>query len=799
MYRCCKNALRLLLLASAVSSATFAQGLKDLINVIPLRSGEADTLLASDVFYAKNYDIKFTPNTDIDVNYDNSTKNIVLKPRTGTEGLVLVEFSHDGKKYQLPVNVNVLQTQKFTYKASGDEKGIYLFGSFNGWNRNNLPMSDNDGDKVYETEIQVEPGRYEYKYFIDGQEIVDPANPDKVSNGMGSFNNIVTVPQRFTKKAYLHVMSFDSKGGKLNFRFLYEKEGQSEKLQPSQLTALLNNEKIDASALTINDNYVTVSLDKKFFSGDDVIRVAVKQGGQTTNVQTVMLQDGKPLGTTAAQKNSSWHDAVIYSVMIDRFANGDKKNDNPLKHPELSDKANYNGGDLKGLLDKINEGYFDRLGVNTLWLSPVYDNTNTVYQEYPAPHRYFTGYHGYWPTDNYNVEEHFGSLDLLKKVVETAHKHNIKILLDFVANHVHVEHPLYKEHPDWFGSFILPDGRKNLRLWDEYRLTTWFETYLPKFDYQNSEAALKYTTDNAVWWLKEIKVDGFRQDAVKHIPYVLWRTLTRKVKEEVEIPMNKKVYQVGETFGSYDLISSYVNSGQLSAQFNFNLYDTAIPVFSDSTASFSGLDNQMKQTFSVYGVNHLMANLMDSHDKVRFIAYADGDIVGDPGELAWNNPPKVDDPMSYKKTELYLAYMATIPGLPTVYYGDEIGLTGASDPDNRRMMKFGSQLDSNEKSMLENTGKIFNLRKNNSALRYGDFQTLNADKYTYAYLRSDVNQRVLVVLNKASRPMDVTVKLPSAYRIKNAKELPAGKTFSVENDGLKVSLPAYGWQVLSLQ
>ncbi len=170
--------------------------------------------------------------------------------------------------------------------------------------------------------------------------------------------------------------------------------------------------------------------------------------------------------------------------------------------------------------------------------------------------------------------------------------------------------------------------------------------------------------------------------------------LTKKIKERIEIPDETKVYQIGETFGGYDLISSYVSNGQLKSQFNFNLYDTAIPVFLQKESSFELLDLQMQKTFQVYGVNHLMGNLVSSHDKIRYMAYADGDLEindGRASEIAWKNPPKVDHPSSYDKLKLHLAYILTIPGVPVIYYGDEIGMTGASDPDNRRMMRFDNE------------------------------------------------------------------------------------------------------------
>ncbi|MBP1683698.1 MAG: hypothetical protein H6Q27_1265, partial [Ignavibacteriaceae bacterium] len=372
---------------------------------------------------------------------------------------------------------------------------------------------------------------------------------------------------------------------------------------------------------------------------------------------------------------------------------------------------------------KINEGYFDQLGINTFWISPIVDNTNKAYREYPPPHRYYTGYHGYWPISLERVEEHFGDMNLVKKLVETAHNENIKVLWDYVAHHVHEEHPLWKKHRDWFGMLELPDGRKNLRLWDEYRLTTWFEPYMPSFDYTSSKEALETMTDNAVWWLTETNADGFRHDAVKHVPNEFWRLLTKKIKEKIELPDETKVYQIGETFGGYDLISSYVSNGQLSSQFNFNLYDTAIPVFLDSESSFEMLDNQMQKTFQVYGVNHLMGNLVSSHDKIRYMAYADGDLEindGRASDFAWTNPPKVDNPSSYDKLKLHLAYILTIPGVPVIYYGDEIGMTGASDPDNRRMMRFDDDLNENEKQTFKDVSKIIHIRKNHPALRYGE-------------------------------------------------------------------------------
>ncbi|HEX9252347.1 MAG TPA: alpha-amylase family glycosyl hydrolase, partial [Ignavibacteriaceae bacterium] len=324
----------------------------------------------------------------------------------------------------------------------------------------------------------------------------------------------------------------------------------------------------------------------------------------------------------------------------------------------------------------------------------------------------------------------------------------------------------------------------------------------PSFDFVGSYEALEFMTDNGVWWLKVTGADGYRHDAVKHVPNEFWRLLTKKIKCEIAIPENKTIYQIGESFGGIDMIASYVNNGQLSAQFNFNLYDVAVPTFLDEKASFKLLDYQMQKSFQVFGYNNLMGNIMDSHDKIRYMAYADGDLAindGRAGDFAWNNPLKVDDPKSYDKLELHLAYILTIPGIPIIYYGDEIGMTGAADPDNRRMMRFDDELNQYEKQTFNDVSKLIHIRKENSALRYGDFLTLQADENIYAFLRSDMNERILVVVNKNSNEQKLDFTLPGMYNITKANDLLTGKEFDVNNNRISFSVGGTGYLILKLE
>ncbi len=776
-----------------------AQRISDLIQPINLIAGQKDSVRVSDLFYSRNYNMKFVPDSLIKISYNLNSQLLYLTPNDNFEGMNLLEFKLDNIKYEIPVQVKMTQFHEFNYKPETEIKNVNLFGTFNGWNRQSLPMK-NGQDGVYHITIPLETGRYEYKFYVDGKEIADPADSLKTPSGVGDFNSVVFIAPRHNNKIFLRVIGKSFLNGAVVLKYFFDNGDQKEPLNISNIITLINNQKIKFSNIKIDGDYISVTVTREELKFNPIVRIAVNMRGQTSNIQTVRFINGKPAGE---ENNITLQDQIIYSIMIDRFYDGDSSNDKPVKLPGLSYKANYQGGDFQGIIDKINSGYFDSLGVNTLWLSPVVDNPDSAYREYPAPHRLYTGYHGYWPLHSYRVEEHFGTMALLKKLIRLAHQHKMKVLFDYVAHHVFIDNPIYKKHRDWFGSLYLPDGRKNLRLWDEERLTTWFDVYLPTFNYVGSKTAREAMTDNAIWWLKETNADGFRHDAVKHIPNSFWRLLTFKLKKEIEIPEKRNLFQIGETFGSYSLVSSYVNNGQLNAQFNFNLYDVAIPTFIDEKASFKPLADELNKSFQVYGYNNLMGNIMDSHDKVRFMAYADGEISlsgnVDPGEIGWNNPPAVKHESSYKKLKLYLSYLLTIPGIPVIDYGDEFGMTGAADPDNRRMMRFNNQLSDWEKAALSDVKKIIWIRKNNSALRYGDFQTIEADTACFVYLRSDMNERILVALNKSPFPKTIILKLPVVYNLNEAINLIDKEKSKITANSYTLTLPAFGYKFLELK
>lgn len=456
------------------------------------------------------------------------------------------------------------------------------------------------------------------------------------------------------------------------------------------------------------------------------------------------------------------------------------------------------GGDLAGINKAIEDGYFKNLGINTLWISPITQNPVTGFNEYPAPHRKFSGYHGYWPITLTTVDTRFGTREELHQVVTDAHGNGMNVILDFVSHHAHQDYPVFKAHPDWITPLDLPGGKKNIRIWDEQRLTTWFDVFLPTFDLTKPEVAAM-VSDSATFWIKEYKLDGFRHDAAKHVPENYWRTLTKKLNEQVMIPEERTIYQIGETFGSRDLVGSYINPGMLDAQFEFNLYWDIKSAFAMDNYSFRDLNYSLLQTFSYYGEHNLMGNITGNQDMPRFISFASGALSfsEDPGEAGWKRDIQVKDTLGYYKLASLQAFNMTIPGIPVIYYGDEFGMAGAGDPDNRRMMKFDS-LTRQEQALKETTAKLAKLRGGNLALIYGDFKTLKVSEKTYIFMRNYFNQAAFVIFNKDKNPKQLEFDIPE--RFASAKLAPQfGKQMKLENGKVTVEMPGNSFEIIISQ
>lgn len=210
-------------------------------------------------------------------------------------------------------------------------------------------------------------------------------------------------------------------------------------------------------------------------------------------------------------------------------------------------------------------------------------------------------------------------------------------------------------------------------------------------------------------------------------------------------------------------INSFIGPNRLDGQFEFPLYDSLLATFGTQTEDFASLEISAAASDRVFGAETTMSPLLGNHDKSRFLAYADGDLpdLKEPDEfvIGWSKPPKVDHASSYDKLCLAFTFVLTSPGAPTIYYGDEVGMTGAQDPDNRRWLTSPKSLSAGERKVQAHVAKLSALRTAHPALRYGSRRCLLANQNTYAVVRAYFNDRILILYNRSEKPCEFNLKV----------------------------------------
>lgn len=521
---------------------------------------------------------------------------------------------------------------------------------------------------------------------------------------------------------------------------------------------LVQNRLLKDAVKDNEDGTYTINLKQakkvKGLNGRTYLRVYAADSVALYNDILVPLQDGKPVTEASQLTRHDVNNQILYSLMIDRFENGNPTNDEKLNQPDVLDRVDYQGGDLAGITKKINEGWFDQLGVNTLWISPITQNPHSAWGQYTNPDTKFSGYHGYWPIFNTKIDNRFGTDAELKEMLASAHAHNINVVLDYVANHMHIQSPTLQEHPDWVTDSLLPDGRRNFELWDEARLTTWFDKHIPSLDLERPEVC-DAMTDTALYWVSNYDFDGYRHDACKHIPLDYWRMFTHKMKSRFP---ERPLWMIGETYGDPELIGSYVKTGMLNAQFDFNIYHTAVDVLGKEGVSMRRMARVVEQSLAAYGDHHTMGNISGNHDKCRFISLAGGAVSWDENDkdAGWHRSigvtadgDKDKEEIAYRKALLLEVINFGIPGVPCVYQGDEYGQPGANDPDNRRMMRFEG-LNEREQAFRKDMEVLIAMRRTKMPLIYGDYNLLLVDDVHYVFSRTYMGETITFVINNSA-------------------------------------------------
>ena len=664
------------------------------------------------------------------------------------QGFGALELRLNGRAAHVPVLSSTQQS--FTYTMPSDYQehtDVRIMGAFNGWSRTSHPLAlDRNGQ--WSIELLLPEGQHPYQLVVDGQEMPDPVNPHKVDNGFGGFNSILTMEGN-GENIELAAIGFG--GNQVHDVRLLGTPG-------ARVWGWWENQLYATTTLGEDGTGVVRIPAQAYGSGRSNLRLWANGDGKPSHEVRIPLMDGIPIDSPAQLTRQDWEGQVLYFMLVDRFKNADRTNDSPVDDPSVLPQANDQGGDLAGIRKALDGGYFDDLGVTALWISPITTNPDSAYGYWQDPSTdvtsRFSGYHGYWPISNTQIDPRFGTRTTFNDLVDAAHDKGMNFLLDYVANHVHEAHPLYKEHPDWATDLYLPDGRENTQLWDDERLTTWFDTFMPTLNLEREDVA-EAMSDSAAWWVLNSNIDGFRHDATKHIPLSFWRLLTQKVKRHTA-GTGRRIYQIGETYGSAELIGSYLGSGLIDAQFDFNLYDKAIVAFGKENAGFSDLIQVAEEGLSQYGAHHLMGTITGNQDRPRFASLAEGTVRWDEDHklAGWTREIKREGMRGHQAMRMLTAFNMSMPGVPCIYQGDEYADVGGNDPDNRRMVRFDN-LDLEEKRTREMAARWVALRRSRMSMMFGQTKLSSPAPQLLKITRQYLDETTTIFFNQSDVPVEI--------------------------------------------
>ena len=474
-------------------------------------------------------------------------------------------------------------------------------------------------------------------------------------------------------------------------------------------------------------------------------------------------------------------DDVIYLIMPDRFANGDPGNDEPSEFPGSHDRAKpraYHGGDLRGIKDHL--AYLKDLGVTTLWLTPIVKNGGTE------------DYHGYGAVDLYAVDPHLGTLGEYQELVSAAHQQHMKIFFDVVPNHVGPLNAWVNDPPmpDWFhgtaehhmssysplkGTFYGQDEKKEISndpfesLADPHipqqmkkNLTDgWFFGKLPDMNTENP-VVVQYLIQNSIWWAETSGLDGYRIDTFPYVPRLFWSQWHRAL-----LGIYPYLSTIGEVFHPDPTVTSFFAGGrkewdgidtELTTVFDYPLYFALRDVLLND-APAGRIANILRQD-SLYPQPEFLVPFFGNHDVPRFASAAGA---------------------SPEKLKLAFGLTLTLRGIPEIYYGDEIGMSGGGDPDNRRDFPGGWPGDEHnafsregrtreQQAIFEYVQALLRLRREHAALQGGRLWHLASDDSGYIFLRESRGEKLVIAFNNGASSKTVSVSL---------EDTPAGAPSSV--------------------
>lgn len=510
-----------------------------------------------------------------------------------------------------------------------------------------------------------------------------------------------------------------------------------------------NNVVIKNVVKTENPNYIFITIDTKNLPASDFV-FSFKNKNKVAFTKNYSL---KARRANSAERKSFDSSDMMYLIMPDRFANGNPNNDSDKMTNEKANRSlpgGRHGGDIEGIIKNLD--YLEELGVTALWSTPLCEDNDKGYS-----------YHGYGQSDVYKIDPRYGTNEEYVRLSAALKKRNMKLVKDYVTNHWGAEHWMYKDLPtyDWVHQF--PGYSQS-----NYRMTTqfdpnasaidakncmdgWFVPSMPDLN-QSNPLVLNYITQNAIWWIEYADLDGFRVDTYSYNDKVGIAKWTKAITDEYpyfnivgEVWMHDQAqmsyWQKDSKIAEIQSYNSYCPSVM-----DFTLHDAFGNVFNEDKDSWN--DGMIKvydnftNDFLYPNINNLLI-FAENHDTGRFNQNYKNDI---------------------KKYTMAMALLATVRGIPQLYYGSEIGMAGdkgKGDADIRQDFPGGWAGDKNnaftksgrteeQNKFFDVTSKLFQWRKNKSVVHFGKMTHYIPEQNVYVYFRYDDKEIVMVVINNSA-------------------------------------------------
>lgn len=528
-----------------------------------------------------------------------------------------------------------------------------------------------------------------------------------------------------------------------------------------------------------NPNYAFIDIEIPNNLPAKVYKLKLNSSNQTVSIDFPIYKREK---TKNKFQGFNQTDA-IYLIMPDRFVNGDVSNDSIAGYSDSMQKIQYQGragGDLQGVINKLD--YIKELGFTAIWLTPIVEN-NT-----------FRSYHGYAATDFYKVDPRLGTNEIYKKLVEEAHKRNLKIIFDHVANHCSDDHPWMKNLPmkNWFNGTKenhLEANHNKMVFTDIHADSTtikqveqgWFVSSMPDLNQENIYVQ-NYIIQNTIWWMEYAGFDGIREDTY---PYNNQKFMSRWAKTILnEYPTTNIVGEVWT--GEVDFLSTYQKNNPFK---KMNTYLPSVTDFAlrDVLIRFvEGKDNTY-QIFNVLAKDYLytdatqLLTFVDNHDLPRLMYFAKGNI---------------------QKAKMAYDILFTVRGIPQIFYGSEIGMVGTDDHGSLRI-PFPGGFPNDKRNAFAEQGRtdyendIFNhlktllkIRNSNKAFTLGKLVHFPPINDVYVYFRIHGNEKFMIVVNNNSKTQLVNFSSMNNYVSpkNNLIDMRSNKKYQL-NDEHKLEIP----------